>query len=208
MIPYCSSHLERLHKGTEGALEALNVTVTGLWYFLGGTRTQIQHGTGSFSLWFASVPWHYWITAAEWRHNGESIAGQQGRELWLLSCWVSMTFEIPNFNLSLWRIQSKSCMQKQLSQQRISSLNALIFDNTCRNLQPSIIHLLDACVVAYRKSSFENVLHERFPDWNWFHNWLCSPDCASDTLFTQLCPLLSRIPWLWEYCQAKENIFT
>lgn len=38
-------------------------------------------------------PGHYWITAADWRHNGESIADQQCRGL---NCWAIMTFAIPD----------------------------------------------------------------------------------------------------------------
>lgn len=169
MIPYCALLLEWLHKRTEGELEASNVTVTWLWDFLGGTRTQIQHGTGSFSLWFASVPWHYWITAADWRHNGESIAGQQGRELWLLSCWVSMTFDIPNFNLSLWRIQSKRCIQKQLSQQRISNPN-------CSDLGQHLPGFQAQSPLVQMHCCLSDAMYDCFPDWNWFHNWLCDPE--------------------------------
>lgn len=43
-------------------------------------------------------PGHYWITAADWRHNGESIADQQCRGL---NCWAIMTFAIPGWYLGL-----------------------------------------------------------------------------------------------------------
>lgn len=206
MIHYCALIIEWLHKGTEGELEASSVAVTWLWYFLGGTRTQIQHGTGSFSLCFASVPWHYWITAAEWRHNEESIAGQQGRELWLLSCWVSMTFQFPISISACEGYNQKDACRSSLASR--GSATQLLWSWTIPAGTPDQAQFTSCADALLLIGTRKNVLHDWFPDWNWFHNWLCYPDCVSDIPFTKFCHPLSRIMWLWENCQAKENLFT
>lgn len=76
--------------------------------------TDATYGTGSSLFCFASVPRHYWITAADWRHNGESIAGQQGRAL---TAQLLGFHDLPNPHIisEFGQIQPRRCTHSQLS---------------------------------------------------------------------------------------------